>query len=135
MLRDITLGQYFPGDTVAHRLDPRTKLALVVLYIVGLAKNWISYGLVFLVTIACMAVSHIKPKTLMKGLKPLIIIIVLTAVLNLFYTPGTQIIEGVPMTWEGLKKAFLLVMRILMLISGTGQKPPLWMIGILTGDF
>ena len=44
MLRDITLGQYFPGDTVAHRLDPRTKLALVVLYIVGLfmAKNWIS---------------------------------------------------------------------------------------------
>ena len=121
MLRDITLGQYFPGDTVAHRLDPRTKLALVVLYIVGLfmAKNWISYGLVFLVTIACMAVSHIKLKTLTKGLKPLIIIIVLTAVLNLFYTPGTQIIEGVPMTWEGLKKAFLLVMRIMMLISGT----------------
>ena len=121
MLRDITLGQYFPGDTAAHRLDPRTKLALVVLYIVGLfmAKNWISYGLVFLVTIACMAVSHIKLKTLTKGLKPLIIIIVLTAVLNLFYTPGTQIIEGVPMTWEGLKKAFLLVMRIMMLISGT----------------
>jgi len=121
MLRDITLGQYFPGDTVAHRLDPRTKLALVVLYIVGLfmAKNWISYGLVFLVTIACMAVSHIKLKTLTKGLKPLLIIIVLTAVLNLFYTPGTQIIEGVPMTWEGLKKAFLLVMRIMMLISGT----------------
>ena len=121
MLRDITLGQYFPGDTVAHRLDPRTKLALVVLYIVGLfmAKNWISYGLVFLVTLACMAVSHIKLKTLTKGLKPLIIIIVLTAVLNLFYTPGTQIIEGVPMTWEGLKKAFLLVMRIMMLISGT----------------
>ena len=66
-----------------------------------------------------MAVSHIKLKTLTKGLKPLIIIIVLTAVLNLFYTPGTQIIEGVPMTWEGLKKAFLLVMRIMMLISGT----------------
>ena len=121
MLKDITLGQYFPGDTVVHRLDPRTKLVLVIVYIVGLfmAVNWVSYGVVFVVTILCMAASHIKPKTILKGLKPLIIIIVLTAVLNLFYTPGTKIIEGMPMTWEGLKKAFLLVMRIMMLISGT----------------
>ena len=121
MLKDITLGQYFPGDTVVHKLDPRTKLVLVIVYIVGLfmAANWVSYAVVFVVTILCMAASHIKPKIILKGLKPLIIIIVLTAVLNLFYTPGTQIIEGVPMTWEGLKKAFLLVMRIMMLISGT----------------
>ena len=71
----------------------RTKLALVVLYIVGLfmAKNWISYGLVFLVTIACMAVSHIKPKTLMKGLKPLIIIIVLQ--LRIYYLVASTIVN------------------------------------------
>lgn len=121
MLRDITLGQYFPGDTIVHRLDPRTKLALVLIYIVGLfmARDWFSYGFVLAVTILCMALSRIKIKTITKGLKPLIIIIVLTAVLNLFYTPGTKIIEGMPMTWEGLKKAFLLVLRIMMLISGT----------------
>ena len=63
MLRDITLGQYFPGNTVAHRLDPRTKILLVVIYIVALfqAQGWVSYGLVTLVTLVCMALSNIKP--------------------------------------------------------------------------
>jgi len=121
MLRDITLGQYFPGDTIVHRLDPRTKLILVILYIIGLfeAVNWWSYGFVFLVTCACIAASKIPLKSFTKGLKPLVIVIILTAVLNMFYTPGTQIVEGFPITWEGLKKSFLLVSRILMLIAGT----------------
>ena len=96
MLKDITLGQYFPGDTIVHRLDARSKLILVVLYIVALfqAEGWISYVAVVLATFCCMALSKIKPKTIFKGLKPMIFIIVLTAALNIFYTQGTPIIPG-----------------------------------------
>ena len=96
MLKDITLGQYFPGDTVAHRLDPRTKLLLVIIYIVGLfnANGWTSYAFVILITALSMAISKIKPKSALKGLKPLVIIIILTAVLNIFYTGGTPILRA-----------------------------------------
>ena len=62
MLKDITLGQYFPGDSLIHKLDPRTKLIAVVLYIVALfqAKGWIGYGAVTLATLILMAISHIS---------------------------------------------------------------------------
>lgn len=121
MLKDITLGQYFPGDTVAHRLDPRTKLLLVVVYIVGLFNSvgWISYAFTIAITALCMAVSKIKPKSALKGLKPLIIIIILTAVLNIFYTDGTPVIDGWIITWEGIERAVMMSLRIILLIVGT----------------
>ena len=121
MLKDITLGQYFPGDTVAHRLDPRTKLLLVITYIVGLfnANGWASYAFVILITALSMAISKIKPKSALKGLKPLVIIIILTAVLNIFYTGGTPIIEGWIITWEGIARAVMMSLRIILLIVGT----------------
>ena len=121
MLKDITLGQYFPGDTVAHRLDPRTKLLLVVVYIVGLFNSvgWVSYAFTIAITALCMAVSKIKPKSALKGLKPLIIIIILTAVLNIFYTDGTPVIEGWIITWEGIERAVMMSLRIILLIVGT----------------
>ena len=121
MLKDIPLGQYFPGDTIVHRLDPRTKLLLVIVYIVGLfnSTGWYSYCFVILITALCMALSHIKPKSALKGLKPLIIIIILTALLNIFYTDGTPIIEGWIITWEGLAKAAMMSLRIILLIVGT----------------
>jgi len=121
MLKDITLGQYFPGDTIAHRLDPRSKLILIVLYIAALfqATGWISYVLVTAVTALCMALSHISPKNIFKGLKPMLFIIVLTALLNLFYTAGTPIVPGWPMTWEGLARSVQMILRIVLLITGT----------------
>ena len=121
MLRDITLGQYFPGNTVAHRLDPRTKILLVVIYIVALfqAQGWVSYGLVTLVTLVCMALSNIKPSSMFKGVKPMLFIIVLTALLNVFYTEGTPIRPGWIITWEGIARAVQMVLRIVLLISGT----------------
>ncbi|MBO7670712.1 MAG: energy-coupling factor transporter transmembrane protein EcfT [Oscillospiraceae bacterium] len=121
MLKDITLGQYFPGDTPVHRLDPRTKLILVVLYIIALfqAKNWPSYLLLILVTAVCMAVSHISPKNIFKGLKPMLFVIALTALLNLFYTQGTPVREGWPITWEGIDRAVKMMLRITLLITGT----------------
>ncbi|MDY4143870.1 MAG: energy-coupling factor transporter transmembrane component T [Oscillospiraceae bacterium] len=121
MLKDITLGQYFPGDTVVHRLDPRTKLLLVIVYIVGLfnSAGWASYAFVIIVTVLSMAISKIKPKSALKGLKPLVIIIILTAVLNIFYTDGTPIVEGWIITWEGIERAVMMSLRIILLIVGT----------------
>lgn len=123
MLKDITLGQYFPGNTVAHKLDPRTKLILTVLYIVGLfcAKSFASYGLMVALLILSVVVSGVKPKALFRGLKPVLIIICFTAVLNLFYTPGKELVSFwiFTITLEGIFTAFFMVLRITLLIMGT----------------
>ena len=121
MLKDITLGQYFPGDTVAHRLDARTKLILVIVYIVALfqADSWAGYTVVTLVTLGCMLVSKIKPATMFKGVKPMLFIIALTALLNIFYTTGTPVRPGWIITWEGIARAVQMMLRIVLLISGT----------------
>lgn len=123
MLKDITLGQYFPGDTVVHRLDPRTKLILVVVYIVALfcAKYYVSYAVVAAFLAMSMLLSHIGLKVIMKGLKPLLIIIVLTGLLNLFYTEGTPVVSFwiFTITREGIRSAFFMIARIVMLIFGT----------------
>lgn len=121
MLKDITLGQYFPGDTPIHRLDPRTKLILVVLYIIALfsARGWPSNILMIVTTLICMSVSHISLKNIFKGLKPMMFIIALTALLNIFYTKGTPIREGWIITWEGIDRAAKMMLRITLLITGT----------------
>ena len=124
MLKDITLGQYFPGNTVAHRLDPRTKILLVTLYIVALfcAKQVVSYGLMALTLFACVKISKVRFKTMVRGLKPVVFIVVFTAVLNLFFTPGER--ERVKIGFlrisdTGLENAIFMVLRILLLIMGT----------------
>ena len=124
MLKDITIGQYFPGNTIIHRLDPRTKLILVIVYIAALftAREWLSYGLMLAVTCAIVAVSRISPRTLTRGMKPLVFIICFTGVLNLFYTTGgTTLLDWwvFHVTTDGVKRAVMMVVRILMLISGT----------------
>jgi len=121
MLKDITLGQYFPGDTVVHRLDPRTKLILTVLYIIALFNTggWVSNGLVILVTLVCLRVSTIRMKNIFRGLKPMLFILILTALLNLFYTEGTPVAEGWIITWEGIDRAAKMILRIMLLITGT----------------
>ena len=121
MLKDITLGQYFPGDSIVHRLDPRTKIVLVVVYIVALfqAQSWPGFLAVSAVTAVCVALSRIPPRSMFKGVRPMLFIIVLTALLNLFYTGGTPILPGWIITWEGLSRAGQMVLRIVLLISGT----------------
>ena len=125
MLKDITLGQYFPGNSVIHRLDPRTKLIMLVVYIVALfmAVSWVSYGIMAAFLLVAIKISTIPPKSIVKGMKPLVMILVFTGILNLFFTTG----EGTPLVsvWkltiykEGVVRAFFMVVRILMLISGT----------------
>ena len=123
MLKDITLGQFFPGDTVVHRLDPRTKLILVIVYIITLfsAKWFLTYGLVLVTLIGIILASRIQIKTIIKSLKPLLFIIVLTGILNLFYTQGEVLVKFwiFTITREGIFSAVFMVLRIAMLIAGT----------------
>ena len=124
MLKDITLGQYFPGDTVAHRLDPRTKILLVVLYIVALfcADSLLAYGILALVLAVCVRISRVGLKALVRGLKPVVFIIVFTGILNLFFTPGDQaLVEWgfLRITTVGARNALFMVLRIMLLIMGT----------------
>lgn len=124
MLKDITLGQYFPGNSPIHRLDPRTKLLILVVYIVALflAVNWVSYGLMLAFLLVCIFVSKIPGKSFVSGMKPLVFILIFTGFLNLFFTTGDKplvafwIIKIYP---EGIERAIFMVLRILMLITGT----------------
>lgn len=123
MLKDITLGQYFPGDTPVHKLDPRTKLVWVVAYIVALflAKWFVSYALVLVVLLAIIAVSKIQLKVILRGLKPLLLIILLTAILNLFYSQGEILVQFwiFKITDQGVINAVFMMLRITMLVAGT----------------
>ncbi len=123
MLKDITLGQYFPGKTVVHRLDPRTKLILVIVYIVALfsAKGIVSYGLMVGTLCGIIAASKINPKIILRSLKPLLFIIALTGILNLFYTQGEPLVSFwiFTITKEGVRSAIFMVLRISLLIAGT----------------
>ncbi len=124
MLKDITLGQYFPGNSFIHRLDPRTKLISLIVYIVCLflAVNYFSYGLMLLFLIVVICISTIPIKAIFRGMKPLIFILVFTGLLNLFLTDGdTKLLSfwGLTITLEGVKHAAFMIIRILMLISGT----------------
>ena len=124
-LKDITLGQYFPGHTVIHRLDPRTKLIFTVAYIVALflARRVVSYAILLVLLGVLIAVSKVGLKSILRGMKPILIIVIITGVLNLFYTAG----EGEPLVsfWvfniyaEGIWAAIFMVLRIAMLITCT----------------
>ena len=123
MLKDVTLGQYFPGETAAHKMDPRTKLVLVIVYIVALflAKGAAGYALVAGCLLAVIWISKIHLKVILKGLKPLMLIIILTAVLNLFYGQGEPLVQFwiFKITKQGIENAVFMVLRITMLIAGT----------------
>ncbi len=123
MLKDITLGQFFPGNTLAHRLDPRTKLLVTVLYIVALfsARSLWGYALLALVLAISVRVSRVKLRSLLRGLKPVLFIIAFTAILNLFYTPGRTLVSfwTLRITYEGMRTAVTMMLRIMLLIMGT----------------
>ena len=122
-LKDITLGQFFPGNTIIHRMDPRTKLLLTVLYIVALflAKSLVTYGIMLAILAVWIILSKIKLKSILRGIKPILFILIFTGLLNIFYTPGTVLWQWgfLRVTVEGLWSAFYMVLRILMLIACT----------------
>ena len=124
MLKDITLGQYFPGNTIVHRLDPRTKLVCVLLYFIALftANGVWSVLLVFSTLMFSVAVSRIKPRALLKGMKPLRMILILTFLLNLFFTQGDTVLLQfwvIRITKEALLQAIFFSLRLVFLVTGT----------------
>ena len=124
MLKDITLGQFFPGHSIVHRLDPRTKLIMLIVYIVALfcAVSWVSYGVMLVFLATTITISTIPLKSIVRGMKPLVFILVFTGILNIFFTTGEQLLVsfwGISIYMEGLVRAFFMMARILMLITGT----------------
>lgn len=128
MIRDITIGQYYPADSPLHRLDPRTKLILVFVYILSLFigktlwEQIATYGIAFLGLTAIIHASKVPLKFILKGLKAIVIIIVLTVVLNLFFTPGDDVllrVGRVTITSQGLQTAVFMGLRLIMLIVGS----------------
>ena len=125
MISDITLGQYFPGKSVLHKLDPRTKLILTIVFIVAvfIASNTLSFLLLFLGTVIMIAVSGISFKVIVKGIKPIVFVLLFTAILNMFLTTGTG--EPLIQFWvikiytEGIARAFFMAFRVVILIVGT----------------
>lgn len=123
MIKDITIGQYFPGTSPVHKLDPRTKIILVFVYVIALflAKNLasLSVGVGFLVII--YPISKIPYKMIFKSIKPIIPIIIITAVLNMFFIDGDILWQFwvFKITSKGILTGVLMCVRIICLIAGT----------------
>ena len=122
MLRDITLGQYYPVGSPIHRLDPRVKLMGTLVYIVAifLADSVWGYGLAILFLAAVIAVSRVPVGHILRGLKAIIIIVIFTVVFNLFLTPGEELfhIWKLTVTKEGVRQAVFMSIRLLCLVMG-----------------
>ncbi|MBP3580127.1 MAG: energy-coupling factor transporter transmembrane protein EcfT [Clostridia bacterium] len=124
MLSDITLGQFFPGNSVIHKLDPRFKIICIILYIAAIftASSYLSFVLVALSTVLIVALSRLNLSIILKGLKPVVFIVLFTIIANILWTTGEKpilefwIIKIYP---EGLIYAFLMALRILCLIVST----------------
>ena len=124
MLKDITLGQYFPGSSPLHRLDPRTKIILTIAYIVGvfLADSVSAFIAVTAFTAALVLISRIPMRTVIVGMKPLIFIIAFTVIVNVFWAKGEHLLFEwgiIHIYAEGLMTALLVTLRIAALLTGT----------------
>lgn len=124
MIKDITLGQYFPGNTILHRLDPRGKIILTILYIVVIffAKNLWSFIAVIASAVFLTIISRISPKTLLKSMKPLIFVLAFTTFFNVFWTEGEVLLVKfwiIEIYLEGIIFAVMMIIRISALLVGT----------------
>lgn len=124
MIKDITIGQYIPGDSFVHKLDPRIKIIISLVYIIDLflVNNFKGYIFIVLFTLAAILISKIKFKYIYKGLKPILILVIITAILNLFLTPGDTLLfkwKFIIIYKEGVRLAVFMVLRLIFLIIGT----------------
>ena len=125
MLKDITLGQYFPGNSFLHKLDPRMKLILTVFYVVALflVPDFWGFALIGALMVLIIAFSGISLKVVLRGLRPLLFIIVFTAFFNLLYGGGDPVFPGIAwLGWlktQGVRNALFMILRIILLILGT----------------
>ena len=124
MLRNITIGQYYPTESVIHRLDPRVKMAGAIVFIVSLFPfdTVLSYVVATVFLVSVIAISRVPVRYILKGLKPVVFLIVFTAFFNIFVNAGEDVIFSVwkiTVTYSGIKKAFFMVIRLMYLIVGS----------------
>lgn len=123
MLKDITIGQYFPGDSIVHRLDPRIKIITVAMFIASLffVNSFIPYIFIVLFIGTVVKIAKLPIKFILKGLRPLMFIILITFFINIFLTQGEVIFEVGPLniTKQGLSQATFMALRLIFLITGT----------------
>jgi energy-coupling factor transport system permease protein len=123
MIKDITLGQYFPGESFIHRLDPRTKIVITLAYLVSLflVKTFAGFAVAAVFLIVCSKIARIPMRIQLNGLKGIMFIILLTAVVNLFATSGTVLWQWhfIRITQEGLYRAGFMAIRLTLLILGS----------------
>ncbi|MBQ9121484.1 MAG: energy-coupling factor transporter transmembrane protein EcfT [Clostridia bacterium] len=122
---DVTLGQYFEGNSFLHRMDPRAKLVVAIAYIVVLflARSVSAFLLVLLVTAMLIAISTVPLRTILKGLKPILFLVAFTAILNVFWYKGETVLfqwRFITVYQEGLINAVMMALRIALLIAGSG---------------
>lgn len=122
MIRDITIGQYYPVESVIHRLDPRTKLAISFVYIISLllANNKYMYLAAFIVLLAYVGCSRVPLRFMLKGLKGIAIFILFSVVLNMFFTKGDPFLDWafLHISWQGFRTACYTTVRIVFLVLG-----------------
>lgn len=120
MLSDITIGQYFPGSSILHRLDPRTKVVLLFFYLVLIfvCRSAISYAILSALTFALMVLSKVPLRMMLRSLKPLWWIILFTFVIHVFSTPGEELAKVwiFSVTWEGIVQGFYVSLRLVLLV-------------------
>lgn len=124
MLKDITLGQYFPGNSLLHKLDARFKILLMLVFVIVVffAKNLLSFSYLLFVVVAMIALSRISFKIILQGLKPIVFISLFTAIINLFWTTGSEPLLHwgfVRIYPEGIWRALYMMVRIISLVLGT----------------
>lgn len=120
MLKDITLGQYVPGDSLLHRLDPRSKIMASLFYIIALflLKSPLAYGAISVFTAALVLLSALPLRYVLRGIRPIFYIVIFTMVLNFFLTPGEVIWKLGPLkvTDQGLRMGVFMGWRLLLLV-------------------
>lgn len=123
MLRDVTIGQYYPAESVLHKLDPRVKLVFTIGYVISLflVDDWIGYGIAALALALAVMISKVPFSYIVRGLKPIIWLILFTTLMNLFWTPGKAVWQWglVKITQEGLLKSVYMAIRLFLLIIGS----------------
>ncbi len=124
MLKNITLGQYYPADTLIHRLDPRTKMIILVALLVTIfvVDTFYAFAVIAIFLAAVTLASHVGVKTVLRGVRPLLFIIIFTFVLNvLFYTGDNILFEWgiIKISVEGIEKAVFIAIRLLLLVIAT----------------
>lgn len=124
MIKDITIGQYIPGNSFIHKLDPRGKILISFIFVIDLfiVNNFKGYIFIVLFTAAAILISKVPFKFIYKGLKPIFVLILITAVLNVLMTSGSTPIfawKFIKIYPEGLKLAAFMILRLIFLIIGT----------------